>query len=627
MVGGIVGWSGLSQSTATGGAALTAMLDASAPADRSSCAGAIEVRLGATHALARSVAGARRLSGGCGDRAAWCAIDGHPRWSEGRLADLARREGDEAALADGFARYGSDVVRWLGGRYRLAVVEPRRAFLAVDRVATLPWYVASPEQGVLVFASSLEGLLAHPMVTRSLSAQAIAEYFLFDVLHGGRTVYHGVERLQAAECLIFDGERLTRHEHSRVAYAPPRRCSPGKERELREEMWRVLREAVRREVADAPGAVGAFLSGGLDSSTIVGIATEALGRPVETFTVRFDVPGFDESAYATIAARRFGAHEHVYTLTPDDMVADLERVAVIFDEPFGNSSAAGSYHCAELAREAGVQTMLTGDGGDELFAGGDLYVLMQRFEFFSRLPARVRWATERVLELPGLSTMPWLRRARSYVRRAKIPMPSRALSYEYLSPATWSEVFEPEFIEAIDGAAATTILERVYAPPADADSLQRHLRFALHTATADDDLPKVQRTCAWHGIEARFPLLADDVLAFVAGVPSNVLVKHLHERAFYREVLRGYLPGAIMRKRKHCFAHPLGEWLSASTALRDVVVPVLRSFARRGIVRSDLIERLVADPSLVRSADLTRLVWCMAVLERWLATRGLQHWS
>lgn len=603
------------------------MLGAAVTPERLQCSGATNARIGSTHALAHCVPGGPRHRGEDAGRDVWCAIDGHPRWTHPRLADVARNEGDIAALSHGVARYDFDVLRYLGGRYRLAVVGPRRAFLAVDRVATLPWYIAFPEDGALLFASSLEGLLAHPTMARSLSAQAIAEYFLFDVLHGGRTAYQGVERLQPAECLLLEDGRARRRDHSRVAYAQPRHCSPAEERDLREQMRRVIRASVQREVADAPGAVGAFLSGGLDSSTVVGMATEALGQPVNTFTVRFDVPGYDESAYASIAARRFGARQHVITLTPDDMVADLERVAVIFDEPFGNSSAAGSYHCAEAAHATGVHTMLTGDGGDELFAGGELYVLMQRFELFHRLPEPVRAATERALGLPGLSTTPLLRRARSYVRRAKIPMPSRALSYESLSPATWGEVFEPEFIAAIDPEQVGTMMDRVYAPPVEADSLQRHLRFALHTSTANDDLPKVQRTCAWHGIEARFPLLADDVVDFVATVPSNVLVKHLRERAFYREVLRGYLPNAIMDKRKHCFAHPLGAWLSEPTPLRAVVVPILSSFARRGIVRRDLIDRLVAEPSLARSPDLTRLVWGMAVLERWLASRGLEGWS
>lgn len=556
-----------------------------------------------------------------------CTIEGHPHWTEPRLAWIARTLGHQAALADGFARYGTGVLRFLSGRYRLAVVEPRLVFLAVDRLATLPWYVATPVNGGIVFASSLDELVAHPAVTARLSAQAIAEYFHFQVLYGGRTPYHGVERMRPGECLLLDDRGVTRRHYARLSYAAPRRCSRAEERELRDELRRVLRDSVRRELSDAPGDVGAFLSGGLDSSTVVGLATQVLGRPVDTFTVRFEVPGYDESEYATIAARRFRARQHVYTVTPRDMAGDLERIAVLFEEPFGNSSAAGSYHCAKLAQESGVHTLLAGDGGDELFAGGELYVLMQRFELFSRLPSSARSAIERAVALPGLSRLPWVRRARSYVRRAKIPMPARARSYVYLSPPTWRDVFTPEFIAAIDADGVASVMTEAYAAPPGADALQRHLRYALHTVSAADDLPKVLRTCAAHHVQARFPLVGDEVMSFVASVPSNVLVKHLRERAFYRDALRDFLPPAIIAKQKHCFSHPLATWMSGATPLRDVVVEALRAFAHRGIVRPDLLARLIAEPAPARRPELTALVWYVAVLERWLSVRGQEAWS
>lgn len=138
----------------------------------------------------------------------WCVIDGRPRWNERRLAELATRKSDSAALLDGFARYGGHVLWFIGGRFRVAVVESRRALLAVDRIASLPIYFASPHMGSVVFASSINGLLAHPAVPPALSAQAIAEYFHFQVLHGGQTIFHGIHKLQPASRLLLDGARL-----------------------------------------------------------------------------------------------------------------------------------------------------------------------------------------------------------------------------------------------------------------------------------------------------------------------------------------------------------------------------------------------------------------------------------
>jgi asparagine synthase (glutamine-hydrolysing) len=412
-------------------------------------------------------------------------------------------------------------------------------------------------------------------------------------------------------------------------YAAPRHCSPSEEHELRDELRERLRTSVRREIEGVPGAeIGAFLSGGLDSSAVLGLAAECLERRLPTFTVRFDVPGYDESAYAALAARRFGARAHVYTLTSRDMACDLDHIARVFDEPFGNSSAAGAHHCAKLAGEAGVRTMLSGDGGDELFAGGSDYVLMQRFELFGRLPATLRAGIASTLErLPWIDRVPTLERARRYVRRARIPMPARIRSYEYLTPSTYPDVFTPEFLGSIDPRGALGSVEHTYALAGSADELHRHLHLAMCTVVADNDVPKVRRSCELEGIEARFPLLDDALHEFVASVPSNVLVKHLHERALYRDALRGFLPAAIIDKRKHCFTHPLRVWLGEPSPLRHAVVESLQRFAHRGIVRADLLDRLIVEPALAARPEMTRLMWYMAVLERWLQSHRLDAWS
>jgi asparagine synthase (glutamine-hydrolysing) len=627
MLSQIAGWSVVADRPDRGRAAHAAMLEAGTPSTAACDAGRSWTRVGESSALGQRGAPLSAHPGSEG--APWCAIDGHPTWNEPRMSELAREESDRAALADGFARHGFDVVRFLSGRFRLAVVQGERVLLAVDRVGTLPLYFARPAPHGVVFASSVDALRAHGAVGQQLSAQAMAEYFHFQVTYGARTVFRGVEKLQPGHRLVLDGAACAVDAYWHPRYAPPRRCSPSEEHALRDELRDRLRGSVHREIDGVPGGeIGAFLSGGLDSSAVLGLATEQLGTTVPTFTVRFDVPGYDESEYAALAAQRFGARAHVCTLSARDMACDLDRIARVFDEPFGNSSAAGAHHCAALAREAGVRTMLSGDGGDELFAGGSDYVLMQRFELFGRLPATLQAGLASTLEhLPGIDRVPVLARARKYVRRARIPMPARIRSYDYLTTSTYPNVFTPEFLGAIDPHGAFESMERTYSLAGSADELQRHLHLAMCTLVADNDVPKVRRTCELEGIEARFPLLDDTLHEFVATVPSNVLIKHLHERAFYREALRGFLPEEIIHKSKHCFAHPLQAWLSAPSPLRDAVVESLQAFARRGIVRADLVERLVCQPALAAQPDMTRLMWYMAVLERWLQIRGLDLWS
>ena len=310
------------------------------------------------------------------------------------------------------------------------------------------------------------------------------------------------------------------------------------------------------------------------------------------------------------------------------MVDALPRIASAFDEPFGNSSAVGVFHCARMAAEQGVPVLLAGDGGDELFGGSDEYVLMQKFDLYSRLPRSARRALELALgAMPGGSRLSLVRRARSYVTRASVPMPARMRTYEFLTPETCRDVFTSEFLGRVDVNGPVLTMDPIYARTDSTDVLQRQLHFALHTIIAENDLRKVRRMCGSAGVEARFPLLDDRVIAFAARIPPNVLVPHYHAREFYRRSLRDFLPRAIIAKEKHCFAHPVADWLAAPTPLRAVAGDLLREFAGRGIVRREYVRTLLDDRRVIGTPHHAALAWYMLVLEHWLRARGVTAWS
>jgi asparagine synthase (glutamine-hydrolysing) len=292
------------------------------------------------------------------------AVHGRPKFHDDALAATARDRGPAAATASGWTRFGAKLPTLLSGTFALAVIEPlrKRAFLAIDRMGVERLCYAR-RNGQLVFGTRARSVAAHPAIGGSVDLQAIYDYLYFHAIPSPRTLYHGIEKLQPGQCLSVDnGEaRVDFYWHADYTAEPGRDFGSyrGTFREL-------LREVVGG--ADEP-RVATFLSGGTDSSTVVGSLTEVRGGPVDTFSIGFDAAGFDEMEYARCAVERFRSRPHEIYVKPEDIVTAIPIIAREYDEPFGNASAVPTYFCAKAAREAGFERMLAGDGGDEIFGG------------------------------------------------------------------------------------------------------------------------------------------------------------------------------------------------------------------------------------------------------------------
>jgi len=222
-----------------------------------------------------------------------------------------------------------------------------------------------------------------------------------------------------------------------------------------------IRGAVRSCLSSSRGKVGAFLSGGTDSSTIVGVLRELTGEAPHAYSIGFAIEGYDESSYARTAAAHFGADHHQYVVTPRDVAEALPRIAEAYDEPFGNSSAVASYHCAELARADGVGTMLGGDGGDEIFAGNERYAKQAVFDYYLRMPAALRHlVVEPLLGILPRNGFSPLRKAQSYVRQANTPLPDRLEEYNFVTRMTPAAILKPEFLAISPNNRIPAIVDR-----------------------------------------------------------------------------------------------------------------------------------------------------------------------
>ena len=550
------------------------------------------------------------------------AVEGRVRWGTPDLDALARQSGDAAALAESYRRHGSKCLEQMSGPFAVAVIDAHSmsGLLAIDRLGTRTMCYANPSGG-LVFASTAASVVAHPSVARDLSPQAIFNYLYCHVIPSPGTVYRSVQKLQPGECVTFRGGVV----ETRFYWHLPYRDDSAESVDALEERFRhVLREAARRTI-DGSAAIGTFLSGGTDSSTVATLLTELTGEPARTYSMGFAWEGFDEMKYARITAQHLGARAREYYVTPQDIVEAIPVIARAYDEPFGNDSAAPTYVCAKMAREDGIEVLLAGDGGDEIFGGNTRYAKQKVFEAYGHIPRPLRHGLIEPVAfgVPGADRMAPLRKLGSYIRQAQVPLPDRLETYNFLNRSPLAEVFEPEFLAAVDVDEPLAMLREVYHRTASSAALNRMMHLDLKVTLADNDLRKVSRMCDVAGIEVRYPLLDDALVDFSGEIPASLKVKGLKLRHFFKHALRDVLPPETLAKTKHGFGMPFGLWLRSHAPLADLVHGSLDAFGRRGIIRPGYLQDLRRQHSADHATYFGIMIWVVAMLECWLDARKL----
>src|SRR5215207_11471360 len=323
-----------------------------------------------------------------------------------------RTHSDTETIVHAYEEWGAACVERLRGMFAFAIWDEgeRTLFVARDRVGKKPLYYTLTPGGTLVFGSELKSLLEHPEVGRVLDFEALDAYLTFGYVPDPLCIFRGVEKLPPGHHLTFAGGRLAVRQYWDFDFAPA--AGRRREEDYLEELRALLDEAVRiRLVADVP--LGAFLSGGVDSSAVVGLMARNSERPVKTFSIGFNEDSYSELKYARVTAERFATEHHEFVVTPD-ICHVVDELAWHFDEPFADSSAIPTYYVSKLAREH-VKVALSGDGGDELFAGYTRYALDRRRRGFGRLPRFVREG----LMQPAARLMPHGARIRYRERRDK----------------------------------------------------------------------------------------------------------------------------------------------------------------------------------------------------------------
>jgi asparagine synthase (glutamine-hydrolysing) len=435
---------------------------------------------------------------------------------------------------------------------------------------------------------------------------------------GPDTIYQGQKRLLPGEYLVYSKGGIETVKYWEMRFREDER-RPFQE--LKQEFLEVLHSSVRTAIGD--DEAGAFLSGGTDSSTIAGILGEVSGQPARTYSIGFDATGYDEMGYARIAARHFGTRHQEYYVTPEDIVSAIPQVAAVFDQPFGNSSALPAYYCAQMAKSDGLGRMLGGDGGDELFGGNVRYAKQHIFSLYEQAPLLLRKGLIEpiVFGLPGGGALPLIRKARSYVEQASIPMPARTETYNLLERYGGEAIFTPEFLDAINPGYPSRLLDETYHENGAGSLINRMLAFDRKFTLADNDLPKVAKACELAGMDVAFPLISDEIVAFSLRLEPQLKLKGTKLRYFFKEALRGFLPDDIIAKQKHGFGLPFGVWLQTHKNLQDLAWDSLSDLKSRNVIRGDFIEKLLQQHLEEHAGYHGTMVWVLMMLEQWYRQR------
>jgi asparagine synthase (glutamine-hydrolysing) len=476
-----------------------------------------------------------------------------------------RTQTDTEVIPHLYEEHGADLAHHLNGMFAVAVWdEPRRRLLlARDRAGEKPLFYWFDDEE-FVFASDLRAFLVHPRVPKILDPVALRRYLTHDFFPAPLSPIQGVRKLEAAHLLIAEDGKITVRQYWDLAdyFVQPELARRAAD-DLEEELDHRIGEAVRRRSrSDVP--FGLFLSGGIDSSTILAHLSKQQGDGVHVFSIGHTEKSFDEASMAEVTARHFKADFNQLILDESHLADGLQRVGPGLGEPLGDASTIPSHLLALFAREK-VKVILSGEGADELFAGYPTYIGNRVAEIYNRIPRRIRNAViKAALKLTPVSmgnvSFDYL--LRQFVSAADQDLVERHHTwFGSYSPTMQQEILAPRVIQALEGdspfASARSRLEEKNLP----DSLSRLLYMDFTMYLQDDLLTKVDRATMLASLEARAPFLDHDLSEFAAGIPSSLKLRGRTTKVILRRTVRKRLPAEILKRRKRGFNIPFSRWL------------------------------------------------------------------
>jgi asparagine synthase (glutamine-hydrolysing) len=517
---------------------------------------------------------------------------------------------DTEVIVHLYEEFGADCVDKLRGMFAFALYDERRRklLLARDRFGKKPLHYALVGDRLL-FGSEIKSILAVAPELASVNNEAILQYLYFGYVPDPLTSFLPIQKLPPGHLLEFEAGKIQVRQY----WDLPRYSThyPNSEEECLEEMERRLAEAVRiRLISDVP--LGAMLSGGVDSSTVVALMARASSQPVKTFSIGFRHDDFNEAHYARMVAERFGTDHHELIVEPN-VLETVEQLTSSLEEPFGDSSMLPTYYVSCLARKH-VTVALSGDGGDEIFAGYDRYAIHMGREIFQRIPAWA-WRFYRSQVYPRL---PRNMRGRKFSYNISLPLRERYVDGISFVPAFEREMplLSNEFRDAVRGYADPQLLMYRYFDEAQAnDPLSRMLYTDTKTYMVADILTKVDRMSMLTSLEVRVPLLDHLFVEWVTGLPADFKMRDGKQKYILRKLAeRVGVPREVLYRPKQGFALPLVHWMR--NELKDLTVLLEPKTLQRGYFNPQAVQQLLDEHFLGRRNHSDR-IWRLLMLELW----------
>lgn len=521
---------------------------------------------------------------------------------------------DTETIVHAWEEYGERCVERFRGMFAFAVWDQRRQklFAARDRLGKKPFYYWCDGKRFL-FASEIKAILQDERVQRELDPAALADYLTYHYIPFPGTIFKGIRKLEPGHWLsvgMEEPERLSvdTRKYWDITYAPDDSLS---EAQWCEALREKLREAVRiRLISEVP--LGAFLSGGIDSSTVVALMSQVQDAPVKTFSIGFKEEDFSETVYARQIAERFGCEHHEFVVEPD-AIEVLPKLAWEFDEPFADSSAVPTYYVSKLAREH-VTVILSGDGGDETFAGYRRYGWAQDMCRHDWLPSPLKKA---LFGVPGRLLPDGVKGKGALLHLSKDPFERYAGLNTFGEPPYLDRVLSADLRAAIGRELPDfSAMKHFFDAKASSDYLTRIQYVDTKVYLAEDILTKVDRASMLCSLETRAPLLDHEVVELAARMPSSLKLSNGETKYILKKAMEGILPNDILYRRKMGFGVPLVHWFKKDLTAYAHDLLLSQEARERGFFNPAEVETLLATHQK-SGRDLSARIWALLFFEQW----------
>ncbi len=555
------------------------------------------------------------------DRTAWIVFNGEI-YNYRELRDKLEKLGhsfytnsDTEAIVHAYDQYGADCPNHLRGMFAFAIWDERtqELFIARDRVGKKPLLYAQVN-GQFIFGSEFSALLQHPDIGKDVDFEALNHYLSFMCVPAPLTAYQAIRKLEPGHSLRYRKGEIRIARYWQPDFSKKLDIS---EQEAGERTIEILREAVKvRLMSEVP--LGAFLSGGIDSSAVVALMAEESGTPVKTFSIGFEEQDFSELHHARRVAEHVGADHHEFIVRPDALEV-LPILVEHYGEPYADSSAIPTYYVARETRKH-VTVALNGDGGDESFAGYERYAAMRLAESYHRIPAVLRESVVRqAIELmPSSETKrSRIRDVKRFVQSASLPKVERYLRWvSVFDSQAKQDLFSENFRRQTNGDSAASILDPWFTRANGSGIVDAALLADIMTYLPNDLLVKVDIATMANSLEARSPFLDHHVIEFAASLPEKYKLRGLTTKYLLKQMLRKLLPAENLDRRKMGFGVPISHWFRGKLQpfLRETLLA--ESSLRRGLFRPEAVKRLV-ELHTGGERDYSPQLWTLLMLELW----------